>query len=186
MIEYLKHIDHLWFGIINGYHDNNWDSTIHFLSDYSWYMVMAIILGSALYVYKKHFWIVVLAMGLAWGLADLSSTRIFKNNVKRLRPCHSELHKDAYAPLGCGGQYGFVSSHASNSAALAVMSILLFAHWARFIGIFWVIVVCYTRIYLGKHYPLDLIGGALLGTLCSWLLYTFLIKKLKTKFVDDH
>lgn len=186
MFEYLKQIDHQLFSTINACHHSSWDNTIHFISDQSWYIVMALILGCAIYVYKKHCWIVVLAAGMAWGMADLCSTRIFKNNVKRLRPCHSELHKDAHVPFGCGGQYGFVSSHASNSAALIAVCILLFRHWARFLGILWVLLICYTRIYLGKHYPLDLLGGCLLGILCALLLYIVLIKKLKTKFVDGH
>lgn len=186
MIETLKHWDHQLFSTINGYHDSAWDNTMLLFSDKSWYIVMAIILGCSIYVYKKHFWIVAVAVGLAWGMADLSSTRIFKNNVKRPRPCHSELHRDAYAPSGCGGKYGFVSSHASNSTAIVVMSILLFTHWFRFIGILWILLVCYTRIYLGKHYPLDLTGGALLGIACAYLVYLPLIKRLRHKFADDH
>lgn len=143
---------------------------------------MGLILIALIYRFKKRFWIYVLIIGMSWGLADLVSTKIFKKNIKRLRPCHSELHKDAYMPHpeGCGGKYGFVSSHAANSAALATVVIIVMAHWTKYIMILWSLLICYTRIYLGKHYPADVVAGALLGIVCAltiYLLYKYMMQK---------
>ena len=69
----------------------------------------------------------------------------------------------------CGGTYGFVSSHASNTFAVAVFTGLFLRNRYYWIGIlFWASLVGYSRIYLGVHFPGDIIGGAMLGSLLAW------------------
>jgi undecaprenyl-diphosphatase len=84
-------------------------------------------------------------------------------------------------PAGCGGQFGFCSSHAANSFAIAVGFYLLTKHKKAGIAlVFWASIISYSRIYLGAHYPLDVFVGALVGTVGAWGLfktYERLIKK---------
>jgi undecaprenyl-diphosphatase len=74
----------------------------------------------------------------------------------------------------CGGKYGFVSSHAANSFALAMLSSsILNRRWYTIMILAWATSVSYSRIYLGVHYPGDILGGALLGILIGYGLYYF-------------
>ncbi|MGM0667121.1 MAG: phosphatase PAP2 family protein, partial [Bacteroidota bacterium] len=73
----------------------------------------------------------------------------------------------------CGGLYGFVSSHAANSFAAAFLSLgLMKKRWFTILIIFWATLVSYSRIYLGVHYPGDVIGGAILGALIGYAFYS--------------
>jgi undecaprenyl-diphosphatase len=73
--------------------------------------------------------------------------------------------------LPCGGQYGFASSHAANAFALATGLWLLLGQQYRWLGwlFLWAIAVAYSRIYVGAHYPLDVLAGAGIGVLMAWL-----------------
>jgi undecaprenyl-diphosphatase len=91
-----------------------------------------------------------------------------------------EFQSWIHLPDGCGGMYGFCSSHAANSFAVAVGFYLLTKN--KRIGaalMIWASVISYSRIYLGAHYPLDVIMGALVGTAGAWLLFTFYLRFTK-------
>ncbi len=109
-----------------------------------------------------------------------------KPAFERLRPCHNPRLTDWIHVLGgCGGKYGFASSHASNTFALATGLALVFrkVRWAG-TGIFvWAIIVSYSRIYVGAHYPGDLLAGAFVGIFISLLLYLTLLKSTKQPIV---
>jgi undecaprenyl-diphosphatase len=118
-------------------------------------------------------------------LTDKTSVYLFKEVFERLRPCHvDELIDQIRLVKGhCGGKYGFVSSHATNTFGLATFIFLLFRRKSALYGIvlfIWAAFVSYSRIYLGVHYPLDIIGGALLGGLCGWFSY-FLLSQVRKR-----
>jgi undecaprenyl-diphosphatase len=117
-------------------------------------------------------------------LTDQSSVHLFKNLVQRLRPCHEpDLQGLVHLVRNkCGGQYGFISSHAANAFGVATFTALWMGkRWITIVMIVWALLICYSRIYLGVHYPLDVIAGGLWGAGCAWLvfmLFNWVIGKL--------
>ena len=123
--------------------------------------------------YKRKFLIILLFIILAATLADQSSVLV-KNLVERLRPCHEpSLQGLVHLVNGeCGGKFSFVSSHATNSFDVALLSLLFIRKgWFTISIVLWALVVGYTRIYLGVHYPGDVVCGSLLGALIGWGIY---------------
>lgn len=135
------------------------------------YIVILILLGIK---YKRKFFIIVLFIILAVTLADQISVHLFKNTFQRLRPCHEPALSGLVHIFNgeCGGKFGFVSSHATNSFNIALLSLLFFRkRWYTISIIIWASVIGYSRIYLGVHYPGDVICGSLLGALVGWSIY---------------
>jgi undecaprenyl-diphosphatase len=123
--------------------------------------------------YKRKFLIILIFIIIAATFADQSSV-IVKNIVHRLRPCHEpSLIAIVHLVNGeCGGIYGFVSSHAVNSFDVALLSLsFIRKRWYSISIILWAGVICYSRVYLGVHYPGDVICGALLGSFIGWGIY---------------
>jgi len=103
----------------------------------------------------------------------------------RLRPCHQpHLAQMLTTITGCGGQYGFVSSHAANTVGLVTFLTITYhpmPRWLRGLLIAYALLVMYSRMYLGVHYPFDILGGALLGMVCG-LITASLLKTLTRLF----
>lgn len=125
---------------------------------------------------------------LAVILSDQGSVLLFKNVFQRLRPCHaSDLVEIVRLPSGhCGGQYGFVSSHASNVFAFLVLIGSLFRKhvWLLLLVTFWALAVCYSRIYLGAHYPLDVFVGAIWGSMAGFSVSKMMFRLNPTLKID--
>ncbi len=132
--------------------------------------------------YKWYSLLALLFVIIAVALADLTSVHLFKNVFQRLRPCYNtELVDVINNIVGCGGKYGFVSSHAANSFAIVAITIKLIGDkykWINWLMPFWGILILYSRVYLGKHYPGDVIAGAILGILIAYLTYLAFAKTL--------
>ncbi|MDO5616368.1 MAG: phosphatase PAP2 family protein [Cruoricaptor ignavus] len=109
---------------------------------------------------------------------------IFKSGIARLRPCHDPSLNHLMREVKCGGQFGFYSAHASNTFFLASFLTFLLKNRYRklpFILFFWATAVAYSRIYLGVHYPLDILFGATVGFLLGGLMSSLVWKIIKKR-----
>ncbi len=124
----------------------------------------------------KQLAILVFSMVLTITLADQTASGFMKPFFERLRPSHAQeleglvhLLKNGNGDIYKGGRYGFVSSHAANSFALMLFIIrVMKSNALNAIMVIWAITVSYSRIYLGVHYPGDILGGALVGMLAGF------------------
>jgi len=107
---------------------------------------------------------------------------LIKESVQRLRPVHEPAIADiVHNVFRKGGLHGFVSSHATNMFAIFVFTSRIFKNRNYFLlMLFWAVIISYSRIYIGVHYPIDIIGGALLGWLLGWIFYKLLM------FIENH
>lgn len=129
---------------------------------------------------KLIFVLVFIAIGIT--ISD-QLAGVFKIGIARLRPCHEELIMAKMRLVTCGGQFGFYSSHASNSFFLVSFLSILIGKKYKFIPyilVLWAVLVSYSRIYLGVHYPLDIAFGAAVGFLLGGVLAN-LTKKVLAK-----
>jgi undecaprenyl-diphosphatase len=169
-----EQIDQQLFLFLNSANSPFWDKVMHFLS----LVLVWIPLYLAILVYlgiknKKKFLIILLFIIVAISLTDQIALLI-KNTTDRLRPCHEpSLQGLVHIVEGkCGGMYSFVSSHAANSFNVALLSLMFIKkRWYSVFIIMWASAVSYSRIYLGVHYPGDVLCGALLGVLIGWGVY---------------
>ncbi|MFC6999720.1 phosphatase PAP2 family protein [Rufibacter roseus] len=180
-MEKLKSFDQSLFVELNSHHSPFWDALMVFVSNkYVWFPFYLLLVCLLIYFYRRRGALMVLTLAASVGLADFVSSGIFKPFFERLRPCHEEvLGATIFVVDGCGGRYGFVSSHAANSFAIAVYVIFLLKprQWLlKVFLVFWAVLISYSRVYLGVHYPGDIMVGAIIGCLAAWLgLYLYKI-----------
>jgi undecaprenyl-diphosphatase len=179
MLEFLDHIDRNLFLFLNGLNSPLWDQVMWWISNrLIWLPLYLIITGWLIYRFKWKVVIILVMVALLITLSDQGSVHLFKEVFKRLRPCHEpEISGLVHLVKGhCGGKYGFISSHAANTFAIATFTLLIIRnkYYSIFI-IFWATLVSYSRIYLGIHYPGDVLVGALYGFLIGVLIYRLFI-----------
>lgn len=178
MIDILGEIDKQIFLFLNSCHSHFFDVIMWWLSDKLIWIPLYL-----LFIYlliKKYGWEsirILLLLAILIALSDQISWFI-KNSVERFRPSHSpEIKEQVHILNGyIGGNYGFVSGHATISFALAyfLYKFLKFNNRILIFSLFlWAALISYSRIYLGVHYPGDVIGGAFLGLILAWIIVRF-------------
>jgi undecaprenyl-diphosphatase len=177
-MENLQKIDEFFFRLINSTGWEEMDGMMILISS-KWFWIPLYIYILYL-IYKRfsdQFLKILFALGLLIFLADFGSVHLFKEVFERARPCH---FLDGIRVVdGCGGPFGFISSHASNSFALAFFIALLFRNFSGFAVLFsWAVIIGFSRVYLGVHYPLDILGGMFWGLFVSLLTYKLLKLKI--------
>lgn len=185
MIELLNNIDSKLFLFLNGIHSEFWDNVMFFVSGMKqWIPLYIAVILLIMARFKKKGIIVIGALIILLVLTDQTSVHLFKNVFQRLRPSQNPNLEGLVHLVNNyrGGKFGFVSSHAANTFGFAMFLTLLFKnkYFAGFI-LSWAAIISYSRIYLGVHYPGDIICGALLGILLSNLvywIYKLILKKI--------
>ena len=179
----LQALDRQLLLAINRAHSPVADAVMVFASNrIVWFPAYALLIAWLIYHFRQRVLLVLPLILGAVALADSITSRLFKPFFARLRPCHNvQLARLLHLPDGCGGPFGFLSSHAANSVALAVFLALALPprrfrvlKWGVML---WAALLSYSRVYLGAHYPADVLGGAAVGALLGWAAAT-LVRRL--------
>ncbi len=184
-MELLKNIlemDKELFLFLNSFHTDFWDTIMLMITrKETWFPFYVIIIFYIVKNYRSKSVLILFSLILLIVASDQLSV-LMKETIQRFRPVHEPAIQDlVHNVLRKGGLYGFVSSHAANSVAILVFTSRIFKSRSYFFLIlFWAAIFCYSRIYSGVHYPLDILGGALLGALLGHLLYKLMM------FVENH
>jgi undecaprenyl-diphosphatase len=145
-----------------------------FSERFFWVPFYAMLVLLIIYKFKKRSLLILIVITLMIMATDQFSSHLLKPLVARLRPCYDEsiMHL-LYMIKDCGGRYGFISSHACNSFAAAMILWLLFRKQFRYFWLIfiWAGVVSYSRIYLGVHFPSDIIAGMFCGVIFGYIFF---------------
>lgn len=170
MLEFILQLDTDLFLFLNEINSPFWDTIMHWVSHkFFWTPFYGFLV---FLLFKKYGWkktiVLTLLIITTFALCNTLSVEAFKNVFHRLRPCHNEEISGLVHLVNdhCGGQWGFVSSHATNVFGLATVTTFFLSKKIKYFGVlifFWAAIVSYSRIYLGVHYPLDIACGAFLG-----------------------
>lgn len=176
-MESLSNIDTDLFLFLNGLHANWLDKVMIAVTQmWVWAPLYLLLIYWTVKQYGKRCWWVFVAVGVVVLCSDQLSAHVCKPLFQRLRPCYNpDLQDLIYLPKGmAGGRFGFVSSHAANTSAVAAFLTPVLRNYRPWLGIvlyLWAFISSYSRIYLGFHYPGDILCGAILGILIGLILW---------------
>lgn len=186
MLEQLAAYDKELFLFLNNLGNDTWDGFWMFVTNkLSWIpLYLALLFLSYRQLGTKKTVLLLLSVAVLILVTD-QLANFFKYGVQRLRPCHDMEVNDMMRLVKdyCGGKFGYFSAHAANHMAVAFFFTYLIGKKRWYIGvflIFWAFLVAYSRIYIGVHFPLDVLTGLGIGLILSWLfvkLYIFALHR---------
>lgn len=177
MIETLNNIDHQLFLLINrGLVNDFFDFLLPLMrSRFFWSPLYLFLIVYILKTNTTRRGILTIAfLFITFALTDFVSAGIFKETFQRLRPCNEpEFMSHVRSLVGCGSGYSFVSSHATNHFGLAIFLGLYFQDkkWIGRLFIIWAAVISFSQIYVGVHFPFDILAGTVLGIGIAYLSF---------------
>lgn len=181
-LQYILDQDTRLFLSLNSLHNDYWDTAMLLITrKETWIPFFLTIILCIIRDYRSKAVLILLFFALTILASDQISV-LLKESVQRLRPVYNpEIEHMVHNVLRKGGKYGFVSSHAANSFSIFVFFTSIFRNRRFSLLLFlWAVIFSYSRIYSGVHYPLDILGGAILGALLGFVIYRILM------FVENH
>lgn len=181
--DWLEILDRKWFIFIHCHLKNDFFDTVLPIvrNKLTWIPLYLLILSLTIYKYKwKALWFILFFL-ITIALADMISAKLIKPYFERLRPCNDNFFCGFVKPLvNCGSGYSFVSSHASNHFALAIVFITTFLKrsnrfWLIPLFVIWASLIAFAQVYVGVHYPIDVIAGALVGIIIGYIVARILM-----------
>ena len=189
MIEQLQHLDADLFTMINGVHNVYFDHMMWFVSSkLSWLLLIVAVLLIGFKKGWRQALLLLTAIALTVLIADQLSSGLIKHLVERPRPSHTASLASSIHIVNDyrGGAYGFVSSHAANSlGACLLLCLLLRNALTTFVLLLWTALQCYSRIYLGVHYPGDIAGGLVVGLFAALVVHRLWLMVEQRYFHED-
>lgn len=137
--------------------------------------------------FKREKWLIYACFGLTILFSDTISSKVIKKSVERARPCHVQrLESNIKVPCSYG--FSFTSSHATNHFAIGTFLFFFFSFWKRrWLWLLWAGMISFAQVYVGVHYPFDVLAGGIIGVLIGFLtfeLYKYILQFYKIKYSD--
>ena len=192
LLQKLEQADHWLFIQLNSVYTNSFfDVFLPFMRNAShWAPLYVFVISFALLNFKgKGIWWTVFFLATV-ALTDMTGTYVFKHEFERLRPCSDPdfFFRVRLLVNQCSGGYSFTSNHAANHFGMATFFFFSFRtvlkKWA-WIGFAWAATVAYAQVYVGVHYPLDVLAGSLLGFFFGGITATFFNKRYGFAIFDN-
>ncbi len=176
-MESLINSDLQLFHLINQIWVSPWaDTFFSFVrNQYVWGPLYTFLISYLIFNFKKRGLYFILMIIVTVVASNWISSDLIKKNVKRLRPCNQvTLENHRRVLVHCGNGYSFTSSHATNHFSISIFIILAGASFlgrVRYLFLIWAGCIAYAQVYVGVHFPLDVLVGSLIGCLVGWLTY---------------
>ncbi len=170
-MESILHFDEWLFTLLNGTWRADFLDAIApmWRHKYFWVPLYLFVLAIVAVNFRSRFFPFLLLAVVTITVADTLSSKVIKPLVKRDRPCRAEhLAQPAVVLVSCGGGYSFTSSHATNHFAIACFFMLTIGTvftFSKGLFLLWAASISYGQVYVGVHYPIDVLTGALIGSL---------------------